>query len=168
MADLPVRRESSRGLTTGGQWDPFERMRELLRFDPLTELRTLMPRALMPRVSELAFIPDFEVKETKDAFIFKADLPGIREEDLDISITGDRLTVSGTREEEKREDTDRYYAYERCYGSFNRSFTLPEGVNPDDVRAELKNGVLNLVLGKKPEVQPRRIALGAGEAKGKA
>jgi len=97
--------------------------------------------------------------------------PGVREEDLDISLTGNRLTVSGKREEEHREEDDRYYAYERSYGSFSRSFTLPEGGDVDHARADLSNGVLTVTLPKRPEVQPKKIEvkkLQPGEKKARA
>jgi HSP20 family protein len=166
MADLPVRRGGS---SQTGRWtrgfDPFERMRELMRFDPLEELGRLTGG----REQAWSFVPAFEVKETKDSYIFKADLPGVKESDLDITLTGDRLTISGKREVEKEEDTDRFYAYERSYGSFSRSFTLPEGVDAEHCSAELKEGVLNLRLPKVPEVQPKRIQVGSTENKqGKA
>jgi HSP20 family protein len=107
------------------------------------------------------------VKETKDAFIFKADLPGVDEKDLEVTLTGDRMVVSGKRESEKREESDRFYAYERSFGSFSRAFTLPEGVDGEHVQAELKNGVLTLTLAKRPEVQPRRIQVGSGSTEKK-
>ena len=97
------------------------------------------------------------MKETKDAYLFKADLPGVKDEDLDISLTGNRLTVSGHREEEKRDEGDRYYAFERSYGTFSRSFTLPEGVDTEHANAELKDGVLTISLSKRPEVKPKKI-----------
>jgi HSP20 family protein len=104
------------------------------------------------------------VKETKDSYVFKADLPGVKEENLDVSLTGNRLTISGQRQEEKKEEGDRHYVYERSFGSFSRSFTLPEGIDVDHVQAELKDGVLNVVVPKKPEVQPKRILVkGEGE-----
>jgi HSP20 family protein len=84
----------------------------------------------------------------------------VREEDLDISMTGNRLTIGGKREQDKIEDSERFYAYERAFGSFSRSFTLPDGCDADHVAADLKGGVLTLVVTKKPEVQPRRISLG--------
>jgi HSP20 family protein len=84
----------------------------------------------------------------------------VKEEEVDVSLTGNRLTISGQREEEKREDSDRYHAYECSYGSFTRSFSLPEGTDPDNVKAEMKDGVLNVTVPKRPEVQPRRIPLG--------
>jgi HSP20 family protein len=106
------------------------------------------------------FVPDFEVKETKEGFLFKADVPGIKEKDLEVTMTGDRLTITGKREAETKETTDTYYACERSYGSFTRSFTLPEGTGSGDrIHAELHQGVLTLLVPKKPELQPRRIEL---------
>lgn len=119
MADLPARRGGGMlGAPRG--WDPFERMQELLGFD--------LGRMLGPQgTREGGFVPDFEVKETQDAFIFKADVPGVEEKDLEITLAENRLTISGKREEERRDESDRYYAYERNYGSFSRTFTLPGG-----------------------------------------
>lgn len=149
MANL-IRREETGSLGQSRGWDPLELMRDLVRWDPVAELGVVGSRPL-------PFVPSFEVKETKDAYLFKADLPGIREEDLDISLTGTRLTVSGRREEEKREEDDRFYAYERSYGSFSRSFTLPEGVDADHAQADLTHGVLTVSIPKRPEVKPRKI-----------
>ena len=137
--------------------DPFELMREIFQWGPES--------GLIPGASkEAGFIPSFDVKETKDAYVFQADLPGVKEEDIDVSLTGSRLTVSGKREAESTEKEEQYYAWERSYGSFARSFTLPEGVDANQVHAELKDGVLKLVLPKKPEVQAKRISL-KGEGK---
>jgi HSP20 family protein len=82
-------------------WEPMRLMREMLNWDPFAEM--------LPRVTqnEVAFVPSFEVKETKDAYVFKADLPGVKEEDLDITVTGNRLSVSGKREAEQREESER-------------------------------------------------------------
>jgi HSP20 family protein len=165
MADLPVRRGGSGGIQRGREWDPFHRMQELMGLDPFEALNQWFTGA--GREGGATFVPSFEVKETKDAFIFKADLPGVEEKDLEITLTGDRITVSGRRESEKREENERFYAFERSYGSFSRAFTLPEGVNPDAVNAELKNGVLTIKLPKRPEMQPKRITVGSstGEKK---
>ncbi len=121
-------------------WDPFEMMQEFFGGEAL------------PR-----FTPSFEVKETKDAYVFKADVPGVKEEDVDISLTGNRLTISGKREAEKKDEGERYFTWERTFGAFSRSFTLPQGIDGENVQAELKDGVLSVVIGKRPEVQPRRI-----------
>lgn len=160
MANLVRRREG------GGEvsWDPWRMMRELFRWDPFAEMALPSYGTERPAV---AFTPQFDVKETKDAYVFKADLPGIKESDLDISLTGNRLVVGGRRESEEREEGETYFAYERSYGSFQRAFTLPEGTDPEHVAAELKDGVLTLTLPKKPEVQPKRISVKAGGGKEK-
>ncbi|MBZ4420250.1 Hsp20/alpha crystallin family protein [Myxococcus sp. RHSTA-1-4] len=161
MARFPIQRsrDLSRGEVT---WDPFERMREWMQMEPLARLR-----AMAPGGEEWTLAPDFDVKETKDGYIFKADVPGVKEEDVEISLTGNQLTVSGKREEEKREEGERYYTYERRHGSFSRSFSLPEGVDSDHIQAELKDGVLSLMLPKRPEVQAKRITLGGEKKQGK-
>jgi HSP20 family protein len=158
MANI-VRRGAGAPLTTpASTWDPFRVMRELFGWEPFG---AAAPSLLGEERG--AYIARFDVRETKDGYIFKADLPGIREEDLDISLTGNRLTVSGKRETESVEQTDTYYVSERGHGLFTRTFTLPEGVDGELVKAELKNGVLTLVLPKKPEVQPKKIELKSGE-----
>ncbi len=156
MANLIRRNEP--GLTTG--WDPFEIMREMTSWDPFSNFRRNFP-------TTGTFTPDFDVRETKDGYLFKADLPGIDEKDLDISISGNRLTVSGKREAEKTDESERYFCYERNYGAFQRTFTLPEGCDADHVRAELKHGVLTLNVPKSPEVQPKKIAVQSGAGGGK-
>src|SRR5438067_13730413 len=95
-----ITRRGTGQLSTGQEWDPFRMMREMLRWDPFREMTPYTGGGLQE--GGLGFVPQFEVKETKDAYIFKADLPGVKEEDLDISLTGNRLTVSGKREAEQR------------------------------------------------------------------
>jgi HSP20 family protein len=136
------------------EWDPFRRMRDLMRWDPFVELSPSWPA-----FEEIAFAPAFEVKETKEAFVFTADLPGVAEKDLHVQLAENRLSVSGKRESEKTEQGETYYATERSYGSFSRSFVLPEGTDRDRLRAELKNGVLNINVPKKPEAQPKKISV---------
>lgn len=142
------------------EWNPFAMLRDMMRWDPFREMTPLFPR----EGREIMFIPDVDVKETPEAYVFKADLPGIAEKDLEISLTGSRLTLSGKREEERREEKDTYFACERSYGSFTRSFTLPAGVDTERTRAELKDGVLTISVPKKPEVQPKKIPVGAAPA----
>jgi HSP20 family protein len=130
-------------------------MRSLLAWDPFREMAPFANFEDRP----LAFMPAFDVKETKDAYLFKADLPGIKDKDLEVTITGNRLTVSGKRDEEKETKEDWYYSYERSYGTFSRSFTLPEGAELDELHALLEQGVLTVTVPKKPEVQPKKIAV---------
>ena len=143
-------------------WDPFRAMRDMLHWDPFRELEAAVGGDYG------LFAPSFDVKENKEGYVFRADLPGVREEDLEISLTGNRLAISGKREQEKHEQGDTYYASERSHGSFSRAFTLPDGTDGENVKAELKNGVLQVIVPKKPEVQPRKITIGKEEGGGKA
>jgi HSP20 family protein len=110
------------------------------------------------------FVPSFEVRETKDAYVFKADVPGIAEKDLVIQMTGNVLSISGERKQENAQEGERYFAYERSYGQFSRSFSLPDSADGERATADVKDGVLTLRVPKKPEVQPRRIAVGSPAA----
>ncbi|HYX91234.1 MAG TPA: HSP20 family small heat-shock protein [Myxococcaceae bacterium] len=157
---MAIVRRSQPGETTAPErrgWDPFDLMREMLRWDPFRDLEQ------MARPSAGTWFPAFEVKETNEAFLFKADLPGLKEDDLEISLTGNRLTVSGKRDEERRDENERFFAYERSFGTFTRTFTLPDGVDTEHVNADLKEGVLTLTLPKRPEVQPKKIQLKSGK-----
>jgi HSP20 family protein len=124
---------------------------------------------MMPLFAEerIAFEPAFEVKETKESFVFKADVPGIKDADLDVSLTGNRLTINGKRQAEKEDKGDTYYTYERSYGSFTRSFTLPEGVNASAMTANLNDGVLSITVPKKPEAQAKKIPISGGASTAK-
>ena len=141
--------------------DPFQRMmRDMLRWDPFREMA---PRWIVPEAT--TFSPAFEVKETKDGFLFKADVPGVSEKDVEIKLHGNRLTISGKREADREEKSDAYYTYERSYGSFLRAFTLPDGFDGDHVRAELKEGVLTVAIPKAAGAQAKTIAIKATGAK---
>jgi HSP20 family protein len=155
MSDITVRKHNGDRPTSteATTWDPWRTMRALMGWDPFREMTPF------PQERALAFNPAFDVKETKDAYQFRADLPGIKEKDLEVTMTGNRLDVSGKREEEKEEKSERYYTYERSYGSFSRSFTLPDGTDVDKMRASLDQGVLTITVPKKPEVQPKKIAV---------
>jgi HSP20 family protein len=132
--------------------EPFGLMRNLLRWDPFRELDYNMDL-------QTAFTPSFDIRETPEAYVFEADLPGIRREDVDINLTGNRLTVTGKREAKARKEGENFFMQERSYGSFSRSFNLPEGVDATAVNAEFKDGVLTVQLPKVPEVKPRKIEI---------
>jgi HSP20 family protein len=126
--------------------DPYSLARELLGWDPFTR-----------PVS--AFSPAFEVKETTDSFVIKADVPGVEEKDLDIALHNGTLTVSGARSAEQRKDGESYALYERQYGSFSRSFALPDTADGERVDAKLTGGVLTLTIAKRVEAKPRKIEI---------
>jgi len=155
-------RDVTRSATLEHRLDPFRMMDALLRWDPFRGDWSGPGQGL-------EFVPRFDVKETKDAYVISADLPGVKDEQLNVSLNANLLTISGTREEEHREEGESTYAMERSHGSFARSFTMPDGVDGDSVTADLQQGVLTVRIPKKAEVQPKRIAIGkGGEAKAKA
>src|SRR5829696_4086430 len=127
--------QTSPVLASVGEWEPFKVMRELMRWDPFREIGPTFPSEGLKGF----FVPDVDIKETPSAYLFKADLPGIKEKEVEVSLTGNRLTLSGKREEEKREEKANYYACERFSGSFTRSFTLSAGTDPERASAELKD-----------------------------
>jgi HSP20 family protein len=128
--------------------DPYSLARELLGWDPFFGDRQVS-----------AFAPTFEVKETNEAFTLRADVPGVEEKDLDIAIHNGVLTVSGHREAEERKEGESYALYERQYGSFTRSFALPDIADSEKIDAKLDKGVLTLLVPKRAEAKPRKIAI---------
>ena len=128
--------------------DPYSLARELFNWDPFFGGRPAS-----------AFAPAFEVKETGDSFVLRADVPGVEEKDLDIAVHNGTLTVSGSRQSEERKEGESYALYERQYGSFSRSFALPDIADGERIDASLTNGVLTLTVAKKTEAKPRKIQL---------
>ncbi|HEY0712323.1 MAG TPA: HSP20 family small heat-shock protein [Polyangia bacterium] len=143
----------------GRYWDPFSLMESLLRWDPYRSEGFMGGGAV--------YSPQFDLKENKDAYILKADLPGVKDSDVEINLTGNTLQISGTRQDERVDEGERYYRAERSYGQFSRTLTLPEGADFEHVNADMKDGVLTVTIPKRPEVQPRRITVGSGGNTGK-
>jgi HSP20 family protein len=138
------------------EWNPIRAMRDFLHWDPFREMA---PFAAMPALEAATFSPSFEVTENKDAYLFKADVPGIKKEDLEITTTSNRVQIWGKRDQENETKNDTIYTYERQYGSFSRSFTLPDGADLEHAKTELKDGVLTLAVPKKPGAQSKKIAI---------
>ena len=107
------------------------------------------------RASESSFFhPNFEVQKSEKGFMVKADLPGMEKKDMNIDIVKGMLTISGERRESKKEQNENYGISEIRYGSFNRSFSLPEDILEDSIKAKMKNGVLELTLPRMKPVKP--------------
>lgn len=156
--------------TNGGQlgeWNPMRVMREMLRWDPFREMAPLLPSMMpsMPSFDRMAWNPSFDVTENKDGYLFKADVPGVKKDDLEITCTGNRLQISGKRDVEQETKGEQLYTYERQYGSFTRSFTLPEGADLEHAKSELKDGVLTLMVPKVAAAQAKKIPISTSGAK---
>ena len=103
--------------------------------------------------------PVVDVAETENDIIIKAEIPGIDPKDIDVSITGDKLTLKGEKKEEKENTGKCYHRVESSYGSFKRVITLPASVDVDKVAAESKNGILEITLAKKEESKAKKISV---------
>jgi HSP20 family protein len=149
-------------------------MTVLTRWDPFRELQTLQNRmsrlfeeqyggreeALM---SSGAFVPPVDIYEDQQGIQLKLEVPGIEEKDLDIKVENNVLTISGERKFEKEQNEENFHRIERRYGSFTRSFTLPNTVDTDKITADYSNGVLNIQLVKREEAKPKQIKVGIGQ-----
>lgn len=141
----------------------------IVRYDPFRELRSLQDevnRLFSTNLSRTfgdegiargAWIPNVDIYENKDQIVLEAELPGMNREDFDLSIENNVITLRGERRFEKKDDGDNYHRVERAYGTFTRSFTLPQTVSAEGANAEYKNGVLRVTLAKREEVKARRI-----------
>ena len=111
--------------------------------------------------SDLAtWAPAVDVFETENELVVKADLPDMNEKDIDARVENNTLTVRGERKFEQQANEDNYLRIERAYGTFTRSFSLPNTVNPEAIRAEYRNGVLTVRMPKREESKPKQIKIG--------
>lgn len=103
--------------------------------------------------------PLADLVEEPDAYVVKLEIPGMKAEDVHVDVNGDVLTIKGERKLEEKKETDSYRMVERRHGSFERTFTFPNAVNPDAVQAELKDGLLTVRVTKSKELKTKRIAV---------
>jgi HSP20 family protein len=129
------------------RWDPFA---EIARLQDSLFSRTL------PLETAREFRPSVDVYEDEKAIQVKADLPGIKPEEIKIEVENGVLTLSGERKLEKEENKDGYHRVERVYGSFCRSFVLPDAVESEKIEAKYHEGVLTVAIPKRPEVNNRK------------
>lgn len=144
-------------------------MRTLVRWNPFAEFGGLsqafshtMWSAPNGRTHRFDLTPAIDVSETDGAIVVKASLPGVKAEDVDISINDGVLTVKGERKSEEKTEGEDYYRQEILYGSFSRSVPLPSRVNHEQAEAEFNDGVLTVKLPKAEEVRPKQIKIRAG------
>ena len=115
--------------------------------------------------SSSTWLPAVDVWETDQDLVVSFDLPGIPEDNITVEFDHGVLTVSGERERTEESSGDRFYRYERRFGTFSRSVTLPRGVTEESIKADYKDGVLEIHVAKPEEPQPKRIPLGGSEQK---
>jgi HSP20 family protein len=120
-----------------------------------------------PERSGRRWVPPMDLVEAGDHFVLKADLPGLRDEDVSLEVQDGTLTISGERKAEHEASESGWYRIERSFGSFTRSLTLPERVDASAISAEFKDGVLEVRIPKPEERKPQRIAIGGANGNGK-
>jgi len=140
----------------------------LTRYNPTNDFQTLQSRFLEPFFGRFTFAddtqksgtwaPPVDVSEENDKIMVKVEVPGIDEKDLKVNFEDGRLTVSGERQFERKDDRN-YYRIERTYGSFSRTFSLPRSVDATGIVANYRNGVLEIEIPKKEESKPKQIAI---------
>ena len=148
----------------------------IVRWEPLRELNSLQSE--MNRLFNTVFdtpsgssgnvlrrwMPAMDLVESGDHFVLRADLPGMSEDDVNIEFEDGTLTVSGERKAEHEESNEGFHRVERSFGSFSRSLTLPQGVDPEAVTASFDRGVLEIRIPKPEQRKPRKIAIGGQDA----
>ena len=149
----------------------------LVRWEPLREMATLQNEmnrlfgtffdtpttAMSGNGGVRRWVPAMDLVEGDDHFVLRADLPGLGEEDVKLEVEDRTLTLSGERKTEHEDEREGYYRLERATGSFSRSLTLPEGVDPDAVQATFDRGVLTVRIPKPEQRKPRKISIGVGD-----
>lgn len=139
-------------------WNPF---RELERIQ--NEMNRLFDFSITrapekgTALYESLWAPAIDIHETKDSIVVKADLPGLKKEEIDVQVDGPSLVIKGERKHESEQKENGYLRTERAYGSFYRELSLPSTVDASNMKASYKDGVLELVLPKKEEAKPKKI-----------
>jgi HSP20 family protein len=138
-------------------WRPFREMDDWQR-----QMEDFFGRSLMRMpIAEKGWMPSVDIFEKDDKFVVKAELPGMKEEDIDVSIVGDDLVIRGEKKTESEVKEENYYRQERSYGSFYRSIPLPSTVDASKIEANTEDGVLEVTLPKVAEVKPKKVAVSA-------
>lgn len=108
------------------------------------------------------FAPTMDIEDSGEEVLVTAELPGVDIKDVDVLVSGNVLTVKGEKKDEHEKEDAGYYHRERWSGSFERSFTLPDAIDPEKVKAEMKNGVLRIRFPKREEIKPKQISVKSG------
>jgi len=146
------------------RWEPFRNVNSLQE-----QFSRLFDTSFPGRSSEsdlTTWAPAVDIQETENELVLKADLPGIEEKDIDVRIENNTLTIRGERKFEKQVNEDNYLRVERSYGSFSRSFSLPNTINTEAISAEYKNGVLTVQMPKRAESKPKQVKVNVEASNG--
>ena len=142
-------------------------MTMITRIDPFRELATFFENFAEPtgkdQLTAGNFVPPVDVYEDEQNLVLKLEVPGVEEKDLNVSVENSTLTIQGERKFEKEEKEENFHRIERRYGSFLRTFKLPNTVDSEKVDASYEKGILKITLAKRAEAKPRQIKVGSTE-----
>ncbi|MEA3436360.1 MAG: Hsp20/alpha crystallin family protein [Thermodesulfobacteriota bacterium] len=142
------------------KWDPFRNVAALQdRINRIFDESFSRTADLDDDISMSAWKPLVDIYETDEAIILKAELPGIKKEDVSVEVKDNVLTLKGVRTEEKEIKENNYYRKERAFGAFTRSFNLQHRIQPDKIKARFKDGVLKIEIPKPEEEKPKQITV---------
>ena len=139
------------------RWDPFRELEDMSERLNRVFSRPSLRNSGKENLTVADWMPTVDISETEGEYLIKAELPEVRKEDVKVTVENSVLTLQGERRQEKEDKGKRFHRVERSYGSFVRSFSLPESVDESAVKAEYKDGVLNLHLPKSEKVKPKAI-----------
>lgn len=140
------------------RWEPFRELASLHN-----EMSRLMNSLEGNGRSAQTWVPALDVWETEDALVYAFDLPGIPQDKITIEYEDGALTVTAQREREEKVENDRFFRFERRFGTFTRTVGLPQGVSEDGIRAHFRDGVLEVHVAKPEQAKPRRIQIGGSD-----
>jgi HSP20 family protein len=140
------------------RWEPFREADEFFR-SVSSPLFGRWPRMLGENGEAIEWAPAADISETEKEYLVKAELPGVKREDVKVTLENGVLSIQGERKHEKEEKSEKMHRTERYYGSFCRSFTLPENADAAGIRAESKDGVLNVHVPKLKVEKPRAVEI---------
>ncbi len=142
------------------KWDPFRNVAALQdRINRIFDESFSRTADLDDDISMSAWKPLVDIYETDEAIILKAELPGIKKEDVSVEVKDNVLTLKGVRTEEKEIKEKNYYRKERAFGTFSRAFNLQHRIQPDNIKARFKDGVLKIEIPKPEEEKPKQITV---------
>jgi HSP20 family protein len=157
-------------MATMTRWDPFQDLRSAQ--DEMAQMSPMLAHALglhtqqaSGRATTTAWAPALDISERKDAYLVTVELPGLKPEDLDITMEDGLLTIQGERQFTSESSDQQYHRVERRYGAFRRAITLPAHVMAEGIEASFEDGVLQILVPKAEEATPKRIQVRPGPAR---
>ncbi len=140
------------------KWDPFRELEDVSnRLNNFFRRPAASADSGQDMLAMADWAPSVDISETDTAYMVKAEIPGVKKEDVKVTLQDGMLTIQGERKQEKEENGKKFHRIERSYGSFVRSFRVPGDADENSVKAEFKDGLLNVTLGKSEKAKPRQI-----------